>query len=291
MNITQLRSFNAVALSGSFAAAAKSLRRSQPTLSRQVADLELQYGVELFHRRGKTIELSAIGRKLLPITERLFSNSDQASELLKTASGLETGHLRISAANPIDIVGVISAFSAKYPKVTVSLTICNSEQALNALLNITADIAMLASKKIDNKIKYLTFGSRPLVAYISKEHPFAAKSAVDFSAIAGERVIIREQGSYTRELFFQACRRAGIQPNVVQEINNRDAFRESIAQSLGVGIIGDNGLIADHRLKKINLRGCGALMERQIAHLRDRSNSRLIYSFMKVCKKLVGEDT
>ena len=291
MNITQLRSFNAVALSGSFAAAAKSLRRSQPTLSRQVADLELQYGVELFHRRGKTIELSAIGRKLLPITERLFSNSDQASELLKTASGLETGHLRISAANPIDIVGVISAFSAKYPKVTVSLTICNSEQALNALLNITADIAMLASKKIDNKIKYLTFGSRPLVAYISKEHPFAAKSVVDFSAIAGERVIIREQGSYTRELFFQACRRAGIQPNVVQEINNRDAFRESIAQSLGVGIIGDNGLIADHRLKKINLRGCGALMERQIAHLRDRSNSRLIYSFMKVCKKLVGEDT
>jgi len=291
MNITQLRSFNAVALSGSFAAAAKSLRRSQPTLSRQVADLELQYGVELFHRRGKTIELSAIGRKLLPITERLFSNSDQASELLKTASGLETGHLRISAANPIDIVGVISAFSAKYPKVTVSLTICNSEQALNALLNITADIAMLASKKIDNKIKYLTFGSRPLVAYISKEHPFAAKSVVDFSAIAGERVIIREQGSYTRELFFQACRRAGIQPNVVQEINNRDAFRESIAQSLGVGIIGDNGLIADQRLKKINLRGCGALMERQIAHLRDRSNSRLIYSFMKVCKKLVGEDT
>jgi len=291
MNITQLRSFNAVALSGSFAAAARRLRRSQPTLSRQVSDLELHYGVELFHRRGKTIELSATGRKLLPITERLFSNSDQAEELLKTASGLEVGHLRISATNPIDIVGAISTFSEKDPKVTVSLTICNSEQALKALFNITADIAMLASERIDNKIKYITFGSRPLVAYVSKEHPFAAKNVVDFKAIAGERVIIREQGSYTRELFFQACRRVGFQPNVVQEINNRDAFRESIAQSWGVGIIGDNGLSADHRLKKIKLRGCGALMERQIAHLRDRADSRLIHSFMEVCKKLVREDT
>jgi len=291
MNITQLRSFNAVALSGSFAAAARRLRRSQPTLSRQVSDLELHYGVELFHRRGKTIELSATGRKLLPITERLFSNSDQAEELLKTASGLEVGHLRISATNPIDIVGAISTFSEKYPKVTVSLTICNSEQALKALFNITADIAMLASERIDNKIKYITFGSRPLVAYVSKEHPFAAKNVVDFRAIAGERVIIREQGSYTRELFFQACRRVGLQPNVVQEINNRDAFRESIAQSWGVGIIGDNGLSADHRLKKIKLRGCGAMMERQIAHLRDRADSRLIHSFMEVCKKLVREDT
>jgi len=291
MNITQLRSFNAVALSGSFAAAARRLRRSQPTLSRQVSDLELHYGVELFHRRGKTIELSATGRKLLPITERLFSNSDQAEELLKTASGLEVGHLRISATNPIDIVGAISTFSEKYPKVTVSLTICNSEQALKALFNITADIAMLASERIDNKIKYINFGSRPLVAYVSKEHPFAAKNVVDFRAIAGERVIIREQGSYTRELFFQACRRVGLQPNVVQEINNRDAFRESIAQSWGVGIIGDNGLSADHRLKKIKLRGCGAMMERQIAHLRDRADSRLIHSFMEVCKKLVREDT
>ena len=157
MNITQLRSFNAVALSGSFAAAARRLHRSQPTLSRQVSDLELHYGVELFHRRGKTIELSATGRKLLPITERLFSNSDQAEELLKTASGLEVGHLRISATNPIDIVGAISTFSEKYPKVTVSLTICNSEQALKALFNITADIAMLASERIDNKIKYINF--------------------------------------------------------------------------------------------------------------------------------------
>ena len=291
MNITQLRSFNTVALSGSFAAAARRLRRSQPTLSRQVSDLELHYGVELFHRRGKTIELTVTGRKLLPITERLFSNSDQAEELLKTASGLEVGHLRISATNPIDIVGAISKFSEKYPKVTVSLTICNSEQALKALFNITADIAMLASERIDNKIKYINFGSRPLVAYVSKEHPFAAKNVVDFRAIAGERVIIREQGSYTRELFFQACRRVGLQPNVVQEINNRDAFRESIAQSWGVGIIGDNGLSADHRLKKIKLRGCGAMMERQIAHLRDRADSRLIHSFMEVCKKLVREDT
>ena len=291
MNITQLRSFNTVALSGSFAAAARRLRRSQPTLSRQVSDLELHYGVELFHRRGKTIELTVTGRKLLPITERLFSNSDQAEELLKTASGLEVGHLRISATNPIDIVGAISTFSEKYPKVTVSLTICNSEQALKALFNITADIAMLASERIDNKIKYINFGSRPLVAYVSKEHPFAAKNVVDFRTIAGERVIIREQGSYTRELFFQACRRVGLQPNVVQEINNRDAFRESIAQSWGVGIIGDNGLSADHRLKKIKLRGCGAMMERQIAHLRDRADSRLIHSFMEVCKKLVREDT
>jgi aminoethylphosphonate catabolism LysR family transcriptional regulator len=290
MNVTQLRSFNAVALSGSFAGAAKRLRRSQPTLSRQVSDLELSYGVELFHRRGRTIELSAIGKKLLPITERLFSNSDQAQELLKTASGLEIGHLRISAVNPIDIISIISAFSREYPSVTMSLTICNSEQALNSLFNIRADVAMLAAENIDNRIRYIKFGSRPLVAYVSTANALSKKNAIDFHEIADQPVVIRERGSRTRKLFDEACNQAGFMPKVAKEINNRDAFRESIAQGLGIGIIGDNGLIEDQRLKKIELRDCDVVMERQIAHLQDRADSRLIQAFMNVSQKVASSD-
>ena len=286
MYFTHWRSFQAVALEGSFTGAAKRLDRSQPTITRQVIDLEQAFGVELFHRRGRQVELSAVGKALLPITERLFTTSDEAVELLQSASGLTTGHLRVSAVNPMDVVSLISAFSKAHPGITVSLTICNSDEALNALLDFRADVAMLASAVVDRRLSCIDFGSRPLVVYVNKDHAWADRRTMRFSELEGHKIIIRERGSWTRSLFDQACDEAGLSPVVSMEINNRDAFREAVAQGLGIGIVGEQGLAADDRLREIAIPDCGAMMYRQIAHLRERSDARLIRSFLDVSREI-----
>jgi len=72
MHQSQLRAFNAVAAHGGFTAAAQALGIGQPTLSTQVGALERYFGVELLHRRGRSVALSELGAALFKITQRLF---------------------------------------------------------------------------------------------------------------------------------------------------------------------------------------------------------------------------
>ena len=149
MYFTQLRSFQAVAIEGSFTNAAERLNLSQPTITQQVRQLETVFNVELFHRQGRRIELSDVGKLLLTATERLFTMSDEAVDLLRAASGLGTGHLRVSAVGPLDIIPVIGKVADANPQVRISLSICNSEEALKSLMDFRADVAMLASAELD----------------------------------------------------------------------------------------------------------------------------------------------
>ena len=61
MNQAQLRAFHAVALAGSFTAAAKRIHVSQPAVTMAVKALEETYGVELFRRRGRGVERTELG--------------------------------------------------------------------------------------------------------------------------------------------------------------------------------------------------------------------------------------
>src|SRR5688572_2318519 len=117
MHYTRLRSFHAVAISGGFNAAATAFNISQPTLSAQVGDLEEEYGLELFVRRGRRRELTEAGRQLLAITTRLFAEEDEAVAFLEQSSELKTGKLSIGAVGPYHVTEMLAAFNRAYPRI------------------------------------------------------------------------------------------------------------------------------------------------------------------------------
>ena len=281
MYFTQLRSFQAVAIEGSFTRAAERLQLSQPTVTQQVRHLERAFGVELFHRQGRRVALSAVGRTLLTATERLFTMSDETIELLEAASGLGTGHLRVSAVGPFDVIPVIATVVGANPGVRVSLTICNSEEALSSLMEFRSDVAMLVSAQLDPRFHSVHFGSRPLVLFVNRDHPWARRRSIRLQDLHRQEMIVRESGSQTRLLFEQACAEAGVSPRQRIEINNRDAFREAVAQGLGIGVIGDQGLVPDQRLHRIVIRDADIRMERRLACLNERRDSFLIRAFLE----------
>lgn len=290
MHFTQLRSFQAVALEGSFTSAAERLNLSQPTITQQVRQLEAMFSVELFHRQGRQIELSEVGRALLTATERMFTMGEEAVELLEAASGQGTGHLRISAVGPLEVIPVMAQVAEANPRVRISLTICNSEEALRSLMEFRADVAMLASAQTDPRIFYLDFGTRPLMLYVNKDHPWSKRSSVRMNELHGQKMIIREVGSQTRQIFEQACSEAGITPMQRIEINNRDAFREAVAHGLGIGVVGDRALVPDPRLHRIPIHDADIRMDRQLACLKERQDSRLIRSFLAAGKIVTEQD-
>ena len=97
MNLTQLRAFHVVARAGSFSLAARTGSASQPTLSAQVKALEAGYGVGLFARKGRGVQLTPAGQSLHAITTRLFAAEEEAQALLAGSRALTRGHLRVSA--------------------------------------------------------------------------------------------------------------------------------------------------------------------------------------------------
>jgi DNA-binding transcriptional LysR family regulator len=125
MKYTQIRSFHAVAKTGSFTGAAKNLNVSQPTITEQVRDLEATYGIELFNRAHRKANLSATGRVLFEITKRLFSLVGETDTFLKAAGDYGAGHLRISSVLPFFIIDMITAFHEHYPKIKISVSAGN----------------------------------------------------------------------------------------------------------------------------------------------------------------------
>src|SRR5262249_1262572 len=132
MNLTQLRSFHAVAERGGFTAAARSLRVSQPAVTAQVRALETEHGVELF-RRGTRVELTAVGKDLFAVTEQLFGCAARASEVLAGASGQGAGVLRVGTDNPYRLMSTLSRFRAAHPKVRLEIGSGNSREIVDAV--------------------------------------------------------------------------------------------------------------------------------------------------------------
>jgi len=151
---------------------------------------------------------------------------------------------------------------------------------MQTLMDFRADAAMLASAHPDPRLHYVDFGTRPLVLYVWKGHPWSNRRAVRLRDLQDQKMIIRESGSQTRLLFEQACALANITPGQRIEINNRDAFREAVAQGLGIGVIGDRGIVSDDRLQRIAIRDIDIRMDRQLACLKERQNARLIKTFL-----------
>ena len=165
MNNTQLRAFHAVAQAGSYTRASATLHVTQPTLSSQVKTLEESYGVRLFERRGRGVELTDLGRGLLEITRRLYALEDDAKQFLSAAHGLSIGQLRVGADAPYHIIQLLAVFNRRHPGIRLSFSFGNSNQVLNDLLERRTEVAVLAEPEPDPRIYAIPFRRDRLIAF------------------------------------------------------------------------------------------------------------------------------
>lgn len=289
INHSQLRSFHAVASEGSFTKAANALSVTQPTLSGQVKALEDQFGVRLFDRRKRRIELTDIGRNLFDITFRLFSLEREAEQVLASARGLKRGHLRVGADAPYHSVPFLAVFHRRYPSLRLSMSIGNSEKLLNDLLDQHCDVAIAANVGSDARIFSLPFREDYLIAFVDRAHPWASRKQIDLKDLAGKRLVLRETSSTTRRTFEAAIAAAGIAVGEVLEIGSREAIREAVAAGLGIGIVAQSEFGDDVRLKAIEFSGERMRSVEYVACLQDRRSTPLVKAFLDIVREGLAE--
>ncbi len=284
MNLTQLRSFHAVASSGGFIAGASVLNVSQPTLTAQIKALEAECGVELFYRRNRRSELTPSGRDLHAITQRLFAEEKEAREFLSASKGLHTGHLRIGAVGPYHVTEMLAAFNQRHPGITLSMSIGNSSEVQRDLLHYKSDVAVLAHIDPDARLIALPYRRHPVLVFMPADHKLARRKNVRMAELANEPFVARELGSTTRRAFEAAAKAKGVALLTIIEIGSREAIREAVIRGIGIGYVSEAEFIPDARLRAVRIADAEVFTAAHVVVLRERQHSRIIKAFLDLVR-------
>jgi aminoethylphosphonate catabolism LysR family transcriptional regulator len=284
MSTARIRAFLAVARHGSFSAGARALGLSQPTLTTQVQQLERQYNVELFHRKGRRIELSDVGQQLLPIAQRMALLELEANNLLHDSGRLDSGQLKLGAVGPFHVIEMVDHYRQRYPRIDVSIRVGNSAQVLADLEQYATDIAVLAGRQDDPSLAAVHYARHAIILFTNLNHPFAERQSVRLEELEGQPLLQRETGSTTRLALERALADAGVTPRKAMEIGSREALREAVVRGIGIGAVSEAEFIADPRLRAIRIEGEPVHTETYLYCLAERRSSRLISSFFDIAQ-------
>ena len=287
MLYTQLRSFNAVSSEGGFTAASRALKIGQPTITHQVKELEAYFGVELFHRRGRRVELTHAGRALFGLTQRMMSLELEAIDLLNALGGFRIGHLRVGAVGPYHVTEMLSAFSERYPDLKLSVTIGNSKAVLESLTEFRTDVAVLAHIEDEPGFYAKPYSRHPVVVFVNADHPWAGRETIAIAELQGQRMVLRETGSTTRRAFEEAIRRAGVTVNPVMEIGSREAVWMAVERGIGIGVVSDIEFIPHPRLRVLRVADAEIFTYAHVVCLSERKDAPVIRAFLEVVERLL----
>ena len=282
MRFSQLKTFYAVARWGGFSKAAQKLNISQPAVSDHIKNLEDTYGLCLFTRNSKKVELTEIGRKLFILAEKMLETEMAAQDLLTRASGLNEGHLIVGADAVVHILPVLSKFRAKYPNVQLSVSTGNSKSLITRLERLEIDFAIVATNPTSKNFVSHLLSQNNLAAMCAADNPLVKQKAVSLKTLLQSSLVLREKGSETRKIFDKAAMKTNQPTGIMIEVEGREAVREAVAAGLGIGIVSTAEYVDDSRMKIIPIEDLDEQMNEWIVCLKSRTNLHLISALLEI---------
>jgi LysR family transcriptional regulator, low CO2-responsive transcriptional regulator len=276
MQYTQLRAFHAVAKHGGFSRAAQAIGLTQPALSDQVSRLEHEFGVTLFRRHARAVDLTELGLRLQVVTKQMFDLETTARELLESAGTLQSGTLMLAADAPDLAIELAAALRSRYPGVLVTVSIANAESCMERVLSSSVDAAVTAAAQIDNRVNGRVLRRDPLAAMLPTGHPLAGKESLTFAEFAAQPVIFREGRSMTQRLLEHELAQHDLRVAPVMLVEGREALQQAVAYGVGVGLIATGEFGGDTRIALVPIEDCQAVMVEQLVRLADRPPSALL---------------
>lgn len=277
---THLRSFHAVVEHGGFTAAANALHISQPTVTTQVKELEERYGVELLVRRGRRVQLTEAGEALYSLSRLIMKLHEEADELLLSRGQLTDGQLRVAAVGPFHATEMVARYLQRYPLIKVSMLLGNSDQTLQRILDVEADVAVLAHIVDNPRIFSVPFSTHEVVVFVNDDHPWAKRKSVRMAELQDQPMILREVGSTTRRALERAAEAAGVKITPLLEIGSREGIWKAVEQGMGIGVVADFEFVAHERLRTVRILDAKVRTEYRLACLVERRHSNKIDSFL-----------
>jgi LysR family hca operon transcriptional activator len=242
MELRHLRYFVAVAEAGSLTVAAqRELHTSQPSLSRQIRDLEDEVGAQLLTRRARGIELTPAGRAFLDHARSVLSQVAAAAEAARRVAhpakpcfsvGFLTGHEWTWMPEALRIL------RDELPNIDVMISSQYSPRLADGLSQGKIDAAFLRREKGVPGLAFRLLAREPLMVILPSDHRLAGLKAISPRDLAGETfVIVSDTAPVLRTVIDDYLKRSGINLKPAHEADHLSMGISLIASTGGVGLL------------------------------------------------------
>jgi LysR family transcriptional regulator, hca operon transcriptional activator len=241
LELRHLRYFVAVAETGSFTLAAEQrLHTSQPSLSRQIRDLEYQVGCELFSRGARGVELTAAGRAFLDHARLALIQVDSAVEAARRAAKPIKKRFALGFLTGLEITWLAAAMQIlreELPSVDVTVSSDYSPDLAEGVQRGRLDLAFMRAEP-DLGLTYTLVGQEPLVVLMSSDHRLASHDVIHPRQLVGEPFIgMVNKARVLRSAIDAYLERAAVQITPTQGADNPAMVMSLVASLRGVSLI------------------------------------------------------
>jgi len=248
-DLRQLRYFVAVAEECHFGRAALRLSITQPPLSQQIRALEDALGAPLFLRTKRSVELTPVGRDLLPEVRRLLAGADGLQPMAQSLARGEVGVLSLAFVSTADygvLPPLLQRFSERYPGVRLQLTEATSDVQFEELWAGRVDAGLIIPPlpaRFANHLEYLPIAREPLVVAMSEAQARLVggreNDAVTLHEIAAAPLIVfpRRLAPAFYDIIMDCFGAAGITPRIGQEAIQMQTIVSLVSAGMGVALV------------------------------------------------------
>jgi DNA-binding transcriptional LysR family regulator len=271
----ELRTFLAVAERGSLTAAARELKLTQPGLSRQIQRLERTIGTPLFYRSRSGVRTTPAGDRVRAYAEETLARYAELMEELREDESLLEGDLRLAASTtPAEFLmpRLIAEFTAAHPQVTAIVFTADSQRVVEEVWEGRRDLGLVGAVIRRSGLSFDPVADDEIVLAVPARHAFASEKEVPITALTGQRLIDREDGSGTVLSVRRALARRGmvLPPHqVAMTLTTAQAVVSAVRAGYGLGFVSTLALGEDDPRGPIPVRLAGIRMRRSIYLVRD----------------------
>ncbi|WP_176461678.1 LysR substrate-binding domain-containing protein [Anaeromicrobium sediminis] len=240
MEISHLKAFYQVMICGSFSKAAEELYISQPALSRQVASLEKELGLQLITRQNRQVVLTDAGRRLLTYAEKIISLNNEAKKEMLELKDLTIGDLTLGASTTIAnylLPPIMALYKQKNPGIDIHLKVDNSRQIEEMVCEGKVDIGLVAGEDHANGLYYEMFAEDELYLVVPQNHYFIETANITSEQLNQETFLCREEGSDTHLLLEDLFTNFNVTSQKKITLGSTEAIKRSVINNMGVAFL------------------------------------------------------
>ncbi len=244
MELRHLRYFVAVAEALSFTKAAARLRLAQPSLTRQVRNLEDEIGVRLLDRSNNQVTLTEQGRRFLFDSKRILAMCAESVSSVQQMGQETNSHLNIGYVANVHyglLPATLGAFRKLWPHVALNLHDMRSAGQLEALDAHKIDLGYIGLRPAlaGHDMLFECIAHDTMLVVLPARHPLAQRAKIKLLDLAPQFFVGMSPKFHPgeREWLIKTCQNAGFTARILQEAESESAAIKFVADELGVALL------------------------------------------------------
>jgi DNA-binding transcriptional LysR family regulator len=295
MDLDQLHTFLEIVRLKSFSKAAQTCYRTQPAISAQVRQLELELNTTLFERYGTRISLTVAGRIFAEHAEQILALRKRAQDAINELERVPRGELVIAANEATCIYvlpGVFAEFKKQFPNVQLLVDRSYGTRVVQAVLDNLADFGITQLPVQEKKLQVVRIHSDEIKLLLPAGHRLASAARIMPSDLLGEQILLPKTGA-TRARLNTWLETVHDELTISMELDSTEMIKRFVMANLGISFLAHSHCLEEEAAGKVVCVPMGPEpMIRRVGliYRKDKSLSKAALGFIQVTRDHAGNE-